>query len=147
MHLIVILNFDEWLFKQIILFLISEGRQCLFLYFDPHVNKFFLTASRNQHHLWVVYIWAAPCENVSSGVCRHRRPSASAHPDQGFYCLLTEYFSTKECLKGEKARMIICACKGLYEAAHLRMLERTFPLDAANLIWQVINFPVSMEGW
>ena len=51
------------------------------------------------------YIWAAPCENGSSGICGQRRPRsacASAQSDQGIRCPQTEVLDTKECFNGEQ---------------------------------------------
>ena len=45
-------------------------------------------------------IWAAPCDNVSSGICgqRSRSACATAQSDQSLHCLLTESFDTTECI-------------------------------------------------
>ena len=48
----------------------------------------------------LVYLGAAPCENMSSGICGQRRPGsdcADAQSDQGFRCLETESLDTVEC--------------------------------------------------
>ena len=53
------------------------------------------------------FIWIAPCEIVSSGICGQRRPRsdcASAQSDQGPHCLLTESSDTTECMNGEQRR-------------------------------------------
>ena len=47
--------------------------------------------------------WAAPCGNVSSGICGQRRPRSAclyAQSDQGLYCPLTEPFDTTKCMNG-----------------------------------------------
>ena len=49
-------------------------------------------------------VLTAPCENVSSSICRERKPiayCAFALSDQGLRCLLTELFETMECIDGE----------------------------------------------
>ena len=49
------------------------------------------------------FIWAAPCKNVSSGICGQRRPRsacASAQSDQGLWYPLTESLDTIECING-----------------------------------------------
>ena len=49
--------------------------------------------------------WAVLCQNMSSGICGHRRPRsacASAQSDQGLHCPLTESFDTTECMNGEQ---------------------------------------------
>ena len=51
------------------------------------------------------YNWAAPCEKVSSGICRQQRPRSdctSAESDQGLYSPLTESLGTTECMNGEQ---------------------------------------------
>ena len=78
--------------------------------------------------------WAAPCENLSSGICGQRRSRsvcASAQSDQGFYYPLTESLDTAESMNGENIpvktlgiRKIICLF------GFLRMFEGTFFLDA-----------------
>ena len=69
--------------------------------------------------------WAAPCENVSLGICGQRRPRSactSTQSDQGLHCLLTESYDTTECMNGEQRlgwyfehvqesrNLHICAC-------------------------------------
>ena len=62
---------------------------------------------------WTKWIWsrdthiilAAPCQNVSSGICGQRRPRsayASAQSDQGLHCPLTELLNTTEYVNGEQ---------------------------------------------
>ena len=44
--------------------------------------------------------WAAPCENMSSGICGQRRPSSActfAQSDQSIQCPLTESLNTTKC--------------------------------------------------
>ena len=94
--------------------------------------QFFSTVSCNDNKwkdLWIFllfrFIWATPCENVSSGVSGQRRPRStctSVQSDQGLQCLLIESLDTTECMKVEKrlewyfahAQMIwtcpLCAC-------------------------------------
>ena len=53
----------------------------------------------------IAFKWAAPCANVSSGICGQGRPSsacASAQSDQGLPCPLTESLDTVECINGEQ---------------------------------------------
>ena len=53
----------------------------------------------------LIVIRAAPCENVSSGICGQRWPRsacASAQSDQGLHCSITESLDTIECLNGEQ---------------------------------------------
>ena len=70
----------------------------------PGLNQDFL--------IWcarIQIIWALPCENVSLGICRQRRPRsdcASAQSDQGLRCLLTESLAT-------------AGCKGPNDALHI----------------------------
>ena len=48
--------------------------------------------------------WAAPCENVSSGICGQRMPRsacASEHLDQVLYCWLPESLDTTKCMNEE----------------------------------------------
>ena len=67
---------------------------------------------------------AAPCENVSSGICGQRGPRsdcASAQSDQDLHCLLTELIDTTECINSKypddtlrmrrmNLNLCICAC-------------------------------------
>ena len=41
-------------------------------------------------------IWTAPCENLSSGICKQRR----ARSDYIYTCLLTKSLATAECMNG-----------------------------------------------
>ena len=53
--------------------------------------------------------WVAPCENVSSGICGHRRPRsdcAFAQSDQGLHCPLIEALNSVE-KKGSTAKFLI----------------------------------------
>ena len=70
---------------------------------------------------------ASPCENMSSGICRQRKPrSACASSNKIIgYNWMFEWRA--------KAWIIFCACAGWCECAHLRMLEGTFSLEAAHL--------------
>ena len=46
---------------------------------------------------YYIYMWAAPCEKVYSGICGQRRPRsacASSQSDQGLRCPLTESLDT-----------------------------------------------------
>ena len=50
-------------------------------------------------------IWALLYENVSSGICRQRRPisaCASLQSDQGLHCPLTESLGATECMNREQ---------------------------------------------
>ena len=52
-----------------------------------------------------IIIWATPCENMSSGICRQQRlrsDCASAQSDQDLLCLLTESLDTTECMNEEQ---------------------------------------------
>ena len=49
-------------------------------------------------------IWAEPCENVSSGICKQQKPRSactSLQSDQGLHYLLTESLDITECMNGE----------------------------------------------
>ena len=51
-------------------------------------------------------VWATSFENVSSGICRQRRPSspcALTPSDQGRHCLLTESFDNTEYTNGAQS--------------------------------------------
>ena len=55
-------------------------------------------------HKWIV-VWAAPCENVSSGICGQRRSRSactSAQSDQGLYYSLKESLETIEYINGDQ---------------------------------------------
>ena len=60
------------------------------------------------------FIWAGPCENVSSGICDQRRPRlarSSAQSDQGYRCPLTGLLYTREHINGEQmSGRDFCAC-------------------------------------
>ena len=58
-----------------------------------------------EEHPKVTLKWAAPCKNLSLGICRQQRPRsacASAQSDQGLHCMLTESLDTTECKNGEQ---------------------------------------------
>ena len=66
-------------------------------------NVFYSTL--NQLHVFLNINWAAPCENVSSGICGQRRPRsacASAQSDQGLRFPQTESVDTIECMNREQ---------------------------------------------
>ena len=49
--------------------------------------------------------WASPCENMSSGICGHQRPTSacvSAQSDQDICCPLTESLDTIKCSIGKQ---------------------------------------------
>ena len=43
-------------------------------------------------------IWAAPCENMFSGIYGQRRPRSLAQSDQDIHCPLTESLNTTKCM-------------------------------------------------
>ena len=50
-------------------------------------------------------MWAAQCENVSSGICGQRKPRsacASAQTDRDLNCSLLEWLNSTECMNGEQ---------------------------------------------
>ena len=57
-----------------------------FLWRDQDVNQlvYVVTKIKKNKHLRVnLFVWAAPCENVSSGICGQRRPRSVAQSYQG----------------------------------------------------------------
>ena len=64
------------------------------------------SASRGvQTRLPLATVWALPCENVSSGICRQRwsrSACTSALSDQGLSCPLQESLDTTECMDWEQ---------------------------------------------
>ena len=66
-------------------------------------------------------IWAMPCKNMSSGICKQQRPCAAVQPgqactsaqsDQGISCQQTESLSTIKCFNGERIPGLDGACAG-----------------------------------
>ena len=65
------------------------------------------TCSRKLHveYYFLFIIWAAPCENISSGTCGQwwpRSACAFAQSDQGLHCPLTESLDITECMNWEQ---------------------------------------------
>ena len=90
-------------------------------------------------------IWTAPCENVSSAICRRRRPRsacASAQSDQDLHWPLTESLDTTKYMKRAKARMILCACAGWSEPAYFVQFRRHFSLDAVHILLCATNIGI-----
>ena len=55
--------------------------------------------------LCLIYRWAVPCKNVSSGIYGQRKPGsdcADAQSDPGLRCPQTEPLDTTECFNGEQ---------------------------------------------
>ena len=57
-------------------------------------------------NLTFFFIWAAPCENALSGICRQWNPGQPAHmcsqSDKGLNCLLTESLDIVEYFNGQQ---------------------------------------------
>ena len=54
---------------------------------------------------WQCFRWAAPCENLSSDICRQRWPRSACAPaqsDQGLHCPLAKLLDTTERINGEQ---------------------------------------------
>ena len=105
---------------------------------------------------WLFYKWAGPCENVSSDICRQRRPwptCASAQTDLGLRCPQTKSFYTIECYNGEQ--MFIWDFVPAYMDVNLRMFEGTFYARCSpniskgwtalkwQILWETNKFQVS----
>ena len=65
----------------------------------------FLGEIKKKKNIWILIIWATPCENLFSVVCQRRRPRSactSMQSGQGLHCLLTETLDTTEYMNGEQ---------------------------------------------
>ena len=97
---------------------------------------------------WVLSLWDAPGENVSSGICVQRRPRsacASAQSDQGLPCPLTESLDITECMTREQR-------PGWYFAhaqneLNLHMFVGTFSPDATHYGRRVYNSYNDFNKW
>ena len=82
--------------------------------------------------------WAAPCENVYSGIWGHQwstQACASAQFDQGLHCPLTETLDTTECMNREQRPGWYFAHAQVYlNMRILRMFEGTFSLNLAQIV-------------
>ena len=81
--------------------------------------------------------WAAPCENVSLGICGQRRPRsdcASAQSDQGLHCPLTESLGNTECMNREQRRGYFAHAQDDLNLRVLCMCQGISSLDAACMI-------------
>ena len=78
--------------------------------------------------------WAMPRKNVSSGICRQRRPrfaqwSGHSLSANRIICYLRMY----ECRA--KVQMIFCACAGIWICSFIVCSKALFSLDAAHIIF------------
>ena len=88
-------------------------------------------------------MWAASCENVSSGICGQRRPRsacASTQSDQGLYSSLTESLDTTECMNGEQSpRCTLRLRRTIWICAFYACSGGTFLLDEAYVYQNTNN--------
>ena len=98
-------------------------------------------------------IWTAPCENVSSAICRRRRPRsacASAQSDQDLHCPLTESLDTTKYMNGEQKPgwyfahaqvdqnlRILCSFEGIFslDAVHILLCATNIGIQSVRILW------------
>ena len=96
-----------------------------------YIVKVALTCYRG-NNVWIYR--PAPCENVSSGICRQRRSRVDCtdtRSDQGLHCLLTDLLDITERMNGEqRPGRVFTHVQDAVNWNILRMFKGTFSLDA-----------------
>ena len=109
----------------------------------------------------ILILCIVPCQNVTLGICRQRRPRstcASGQSDQGLYCLLTESLDTTECMNGEpKPGWYFVHALMVYISIFCACLKALFPLTRPTLwlknrvlsgeVYKSVNVMISRSPW